>query len=156
MFNLFNKKIKRSHKTKKDRLNSNKSKKIPNGTLLRTRDDYFASGKNYQKPDYEKKGNYRQAIVIDSNRKNELITTKKTHSKKNGKKIAGIRVSKRIETKDNYGKPITLGAKFIPDRKKGISPSKAKKIKKTLTTKVRKEIKISNNKKIAAVKKRGK
>lgn len=112
--------------------NRNVSQTIPNGRRIQTRDDYLESGENYQKPGYEQKGNYRGAIVVDSNKKNELVIVKLTTSKK-GKRVPGNNKSKYrpyVETKDEKGDPIKLGKKFIPNSpKKDLSKSAVSKIK---------------------------
>lgn len=60
----------------------NVSQKIPNGRTLQTRDEHFEGQKNYRKPGYENKGDYRRVVVIDSNRDDELAVIKLTTSKK--------------------------------------------------------------------------
>ena len=56
----------------------NVSKTVRNGTILRTRDEYFKGDKNYRKPGYEKAGHYRAAAVVDTNRDDELALVKLT------------------------------------------------------------------------------
>ena len=102
-------------KPKGERIN-----RIKNGRTVQTRDEFFFGQEQYRKPGYEKKGNYRKAVVVDSNKKNELALVKLTTSKA-GKAIPGKKKSKYrpfVETKDNEGKPITLGRKFLPNPSK--------------------------------------
>ena len=98
----------------------NVSKRIPNGRTVQTRDEYFDGDAAYRKPGYEKKGNYRKAVVVDSNKKGDLALVKLTTSKK-GLPIPGEKKSKYrpyVETKDDEGKPIRIGKKFSPKSKK--------------------------------------
>lgn len=98
----------------------NVSRKIPNGRTLQTRDEYFEGKKNYRKPGYEQKGNYRKVVVVDSNRKDDLAVVKLTTSGK-GKSIPGEKKSKYrpyVETKDDTGKPIRIGSKFVENSPK--------------------------------------
>ncbi|MBQ9713702.1 MAG: hypothetical protein IJV83_00075 [Clostridia bacterium] len=104
-------------KSSKGKKRKNVSPTIPNGRTVQTRDEFFFGQKNYRKPGYEKKGNYRKAVVVDSNKKNELALVKLTTSEA-GKSIPGSKKSKYrpfVETKDNEGQPIKLGKKFIPN-----------------------------------------
>ena len=43
---------------------------------MQTRDEYFAGQKQYRKPGYANKGNYRKSVVVDSNRNDELAVVK--------------------------------------------------------------------------------
>lgn len=97
----------------KPKKRKNVSQKYRNGLILQTRDEYFEGSKNYRKPGYENKGNYRKAVVVDSNRDNELAVVK---GLSNGidLKIPGIKAIKPyIETKDDNGQPIVEGRKFV-------------------------------------------
>lgn len=103
------------------RKNKNVSKRVPNGRTVQTRDEFFFGHKNYRKPGYEHKGPYRKAVVVDSNKRDELAVVKLTTSPK-GRSIVGEKKSKYkpfIETLDDDGKPIKLGKKFQenPSRK---------------------------------------
>lgn len=116
--------------------NKNKSKKVPNGTIVRTRDEHFRGG--YEKPGYGNKGDYRGAIVVDSNKKDELALIKMTTSKKGRRmpETKGSRYRPYIETKDDKGKAIKENKKFKIKRdrsgkiKEKISVKAANKIKK--------------------------
>ena len=109
----------------------NVSSVIPNGRTLQTRDEYFEGSSNYRKPGYENKGLYRSAVIVDSNRNDELaliiLTTK-------GESIPGRTKSKFrpfIETLDDEGNPIKFGKKFKENNpKKDLSLKAVGKIKK--------------------------
>lgn len=113
----------------------NISSKVKNGTILQTRDEFFEGQSNYRKPDYEEKGNYRKAVVIDSNRKAELAVVKLT-TKGNSyyvfpRKDEKIDVESKyykqsklkhpekskyrpfIEIFDDENKPIKISSKFV-------------------------------------------
>ena len=64
--------------------NKNVSKNVPNGLILHTRDEYFESQGTYRKPGYQNRGNYRKAVVIDSNKNDDLAVVKIVSS---GKKL---------------------------------------------------------------------
>ena len=111
----------------------NVSKTVKQGLIVHTRDEYFKGAKDYRKPGYEKSaGNYRQAAVVDSNRKDQLALVKLTTSEKviplNEK--GGFRAY--ILTQDENGRPIKVSGKFIPD-------SKGKKLPKEQVNKIKKE-----------------
>ena len=111
----------------------NVSKTVKQGLIVHTRDEYFRGAKDYRKPGYEKStGNYRQAAVVDSNRKDQLALVKLTTSEKaiplNEK--GGFRAY--ILTQDENGRPIKVSGKFIPD-------SKGKKLPKEQVNKIKKE-----------------
>lgn len=117
----------------------NISKTIKNGTIVHTRDEYFNSGKNFKKQGYEKKGNYRKAVVVDSNRKDELALVKLTSSKPNNKLVKDIpfyetsesKFKAFIEVEDRNGKPIKISGRFIPNNQgKHYSEKAANAIKK--------------------------
>ena len=97
---------------KKPPLRKNVSQTIPNGTILQTRDEFFHNEGTYRKPGYKDKGNYRKAVVIDSNRKNELVVVKLITK---GKDIPNSKSRYRpfAETLDNANKRIIIGRKFI-------------------------------------------
>ena len=124
---------KTSQKTSPKR--KNVSQTIPNGRTLQTRDERFEGQKNYRKPGYEKKGNYRKVVVVDSNRDDELAVIKLTTSKK-GKTLETYQKGKSkyrpfVETKDDEGKPIKAGKKFKMNKpSKDIPPAEISKIKK--------------------------
>lgn len=110
----------------------NVSQKILNGTMIHTRDEYLGSAHGFNKNGATEY--YRQAIVVDSNRKNDLALIKLTTSDK-GESVPGLKKSKYkpyIETKDNEGRPIRISKKFIKGRKKQkISAAIANDMKKT-------------------------
>lgn len=108
---------------------------IPNGRTVQTRDECFEGAKDYRKEGYEKKGKYRKAVVVDSNKNAELALVKLTTSKK-AKEIPGEKKSKYrpyVETKDDEGKPIKLGKKFKENPPKNDLSKKA-------VTKIKKEV----------------
>ena len=111
----------------------NVSKTIPNGRTLQTRDEYFEGDGNYRKPGYEDKGLYRSAVVVDSNRNNDLAIVVMTKSKK-GEDVPGREGSKYrpfVETKDDEGQPIRIGNKFKENKpKKDLSAKAISTIKK--------------------------
>ena len=97
----------------------NESKKVPKGRTVQTRDEYIEGG--YPKPGYEDKGNYRKGVVIDTNELDELAIVVLITSPK-GKPIsksAKERYKPYVETKDDEGKPVRIGKKFLenPPRK---------------------------------------
>ncbi|MCM1195128.1 MAG: hypothetical protein NC099_01990 [Corallococcus sp.] len=116
----------------------NVSKNVPNGRTLQARDNNFFGQKNYVKPGYEKKGNYRRIVVIDSNDLDDLAVVKLTTSNKgisltysNGKS----KFRPFVLTKDDDGQPIRAGVKFIPNSpSKDLSKSDVSKIKKEVFT----------------------
>ena len=113
----------------------NVSKKVADGTILHTRDEYFYGAKKYRKPGYEKAGHYRKTAVIESNRKNELAVVKLTTSAK-AKKIEGKSGFRAyVETKDDNGNAIRISGKFIPDRRgKALTKKQVNEIKKNCIT----------------------
>ena len=100
-------------KIKKPPKRKNVSQKVPNGTILQTRDEYFEGAGNYRKPGYQNKGNYRKAVVVDSNRNNELAVVKGTSKGKplNNPQFLGYKPF--IHTIDDEGHPIQVNSKFI-------------------------------------------
>ena len=101
--------------------NKNVSKTIPNGRTLQTRDEYFEGQKKYKKPGYEKKGNYRKIVVIDSNDLDDLAVVKLTTSSKGITLNYGNGKSKFrpfVLTKDDEGQPIRTGKKFVENNPK--------------------------------------
>ena len=106
----------RNPKAKKNR---NISKRIPNGLILQTRDEFFEGQGNYKKPGYQNtKTFYRKAIVVDSNKKDELAVIKGTT--KPGDNIQGTKTNVRyyVEILDDENNPIKLGKKFISSKEK--------------------------------------
>ena len=89
-------------KVRKPPKRKNISQKVPNGTIVRTRDEYFENAGNYRKPGYGHKGYYRGAIVLDSNRNNELALGKASSSGYDFGSKAIKRVNVHIETKISY------------------------------------------------------
>ncbi|MGN0790709.1 MAG: hypothetical protein ACI4MW_04520 [Christensenellales bacterium] len=93
----------------------NVSKTINPGRRIQTRDDYLESGAGYTKPGYEngKGGNYRIAIVIATNKNDELAIVKLTTKKKNSKHLNDTNSNFKpyVETKDNELQPLKKGKK---------------------------------------------
>lgn len=135
----------------------NVSQTIPNGRTLQTRDERFEGHKNYRKPGYEKKGDYRKVVVVDSNRDDELAVVKLTTSKK-GKTLKTYQKGKSsyrpyVETKDDEGKPIKAGKKFKMNKpSKDVPPAEISKIKKETFKTARQAPK--NRKRVQKMKKR--
>lgn len=134
----------------------NVSKKVPNGRTLQTRDEYFYGQSLYKKPGYENKGNYRKVVVIDSNDLDDLAVVKLTTSNKgitltysNGKS----KFRPYVITKDNEGKSIRIGSKFIENSpKKDLSKADIIKIKKETFGKSKNSI--ANRNKVREIKRR--
>ena len=122
-------------KNMSNKKSKNVSKKVKNGTIIHTRDEYFEGQKNYKKPGYEKKGNYRLSAVLDTNRDDHMALVKLTTSSK-AKKVnekSGFRAY--IETKDERGNPIKISGRFIPDKTgKSLSKRQVNEIKKDCVT----------------------
>ena len=93
----------------------NVSKTIKPGRRVQTRDDYLESGIEYVKPGYEngKCGNYRIALVVATNKNDELAIVKLTTKKKNSKQLNDTIANFKpyVETKDNEHKPLKKGKK---------------------------------------------
>lgn len=90
------------------------------GRTVQTRDEYFEGQGDYRKPGYEKKGNYRKAVVVAQHGK-DLALVKTTKGSPRGIPLQDDKVSKfkpYVETKDDEGKPIQYGRKFIPNSRK--------------------------------------
>lgn len=90
------------------------------GRTVQTRDEYFEGQGDYRKPGYEKKGNYRKAVVVAQHGK-DLALVKTTKGSPRGIPLRDEKVSKfkpYVETKDDDGKPIQYGRKFIPNSRK--------------------------------------
>ncbi len=138
---------------KKIQKRKNVSRSIPNGRTLQTRDEYFEGDKNYRKPGYENKGLYRSAVVVDSNRDDELALVVLTTT---GEDVPGRKKSKYrpfVETLDDDGNPIKIGKKFKANKpKKDLSQEAILTIKK-LTFKKAGNAKENRNK-VRAIKKR--
>lgn len=94
----------------------NVSQKVPAGRTLQTRDEFFEGRSNYRKPGYENKGNYRKVVVVDSNRDDELAVVKLTTSAKGQPLSNQERFKPYIETRDDRGRPIKTGRKFVPNK----------------------------------------
>ncbi|GHV02077.1 hypothetical protein FACS1894211_12890 [Clostridia bacterium] len=99
-----------------DTRDHNVSNKIKRGQTVMTRDNYFYGSKDYDKLDKSGKpiaGNYRPAVVADTNELDEMGLIKQTRSE-GGKAIKkGSNFKPFIEIRDNEGKPIKQGKKFI-------------------------------------------
>ena len=131
----------------------NVSPVIPNGRTLQTRDEYFEGNADYRKAGYENKGNYRKAVVVDSNRDGDLAVVKLTTSV-NGRNIPGQKKSKYrpfVETKDEDGNSIRIGRKFIENSlKNDLSKKAVSEIKKMAFRKSSKAL--ENRKKVREMK----
>ena len=101
-----------------DKKGKNVSKRIKNGTVLQTRDEYLHGQGNYRKKGYEKKGNYRKVAVIDSNRRDELAVVKLYSTSGTTLIETNSRYKPFVETLDNENKRIRVGGKFIPNGQK--------------------------------------
>lgn len=111
--------------TKSKSNSKNVSKTIRHGQIVHTRDDFFQGSDG-------KSSKSRMAVVVETNRKNEMALVKLTHSTKNStKSISGYRdgtsrySTHDVYTKDNKGQPISSSTstrsgkkKFILERKK--------------------------------------
>lgn len=106
-------------KQKKPPKRKNVSQKILNGRTVQTRDEFLSRGNLAEniKPDHPKKNDlYRRTVVVDSNKKNELVlTVLTTHGRHklpeydNGKN----KYNAYVEVTDNNGKRIKLdGVRF--------------------------------------------
>lgn len=133
--------------------NKNVSRKVKNGQIVHTRDEYFYGKKDYRKPDYENKGNYRMAVVVDSNRDDELAVVKLTTADK-GKQIGTTKSKYKpfIETKDCNSKPIKQSKMFVADKKNKLSVKQSNEIKKECVND--KKTKLRNRKLLRFFKKR--
>ena len=100
-------------KKKRTKARKNVSRYILPGRTVQTRDEFFYGAKNYRKPGYENKGYYRKGLVVDSNRKDELVIVK-LHKPNQSLPIPGSKSTYKpyVETKDDDGKPIKIGVKF--------------------------------------------
>ena len=90
------------------------------GRTVQTRDEYFEGQGDYRKPGYEKKGNYRKAVVVAQHGKN-LALVKTTKGSPRGISLRDEKTSKYrpyVHTKDDEGNPIRYNKKFIPNSKK--------------------------------------
>lgn len=142
---------------KQPKKRKNVSQKIPNGRTVQTRDEFFEGQSNYRKPGYQEKGFYRKGVVIDSNRANELVIVKLTTSEA-GEKLPNYKNGKSkyrpfVETKDNKGNPITIGAKFIENPPTAdLSIQDVNKIKKDAFVNSSNRVKKENKKKVRKMK----
>ncbi len=87
------------------------------GRTVQTRDEYFEGQGDYRKPGYEKKGNYRKAVVVAQHGK-DLALVKTTKGSPRGIPLRDEKVSKYrpyVQTKDDEGNPIRYNRKFIPN-----------------------------------------
>ena len=142
-------KVGRSKKASK-----NVSKKVRNGLILQTRDEYFVGMENYRKLGYENKGNYRKAVVVDSNKKDELAVVKLT-TKKGYRLNDKSRYRPYIQVKDNTQSAIKVGKKFIPTNKT-INRYKVNKIKINCLKNTSKDVNDNNRNKLRELKSRNK
>lgn len=115
-------------------MRKNVSRKIPNGTVVFTRDEFFEDHNGYIKEKYRNSTKlYRETTVIDSNRNNELALIK--HQSNGVYYVVNNKGQKEfynpyIKTKDDKGNPIKLGEKFQRGPSKyNVSPKSANKMK---------------------------
>ena len=97
-----------------------KKSKTQIGRTVQTRDEYFEGQAEYRKPGYEASGNYRKAVVVAQHGK-DLAIVKATKGSPKGIPLEDEKVSKYkpyVETRDNEGRPIRFGIKFIPNNRK--------------------------------------
>ena len=134
-------------------INKNKSRTVPNGTILQTRDEFFENSKGYKKQGYKENNYYRKAIVVDSNRKDELAVIKGTTK---GQEIPGLKkttIKPFIETKDHKNNPIKVGKFFkIPKKKKRINKAQVNYLKKLALKKSSKKLQKQNRSKLRILK----
>lgn len=97
-----------------ERWRSNRSKKIPIGRSFQTRDEFIEGG--IPKEGADDKQYYRRVFAVETNELDEMVIAKSTTSEK-GTTIPdynGVsKVRPFVFTKDNEGKPIKKGRKFI-------------------------------------------
>lgn len=124
-------------------------KKVPNGTILQTRDEYIFGSQNYKKPGYESKGNYRKVAVIDSNKRDDLAIVKLYSKSGQPLKNTPSRYKPFVEIMDDTGKRIRIGAKFI-DKGQRLSKENVTTIKKDCFTNP--SVKYKNRKKVRVIK----
>lgn len=108
------------------RKNKNTSKKIPQGTLIHSRDDYFF-GTDYQSQ------KSRMAVVLETNKNDEMALSKLTTSPRKSKSLPNFRQGnsrynyENIYISDDEGNPITLNVVDSSGKKKFVknrNPSK--------------------------------
>lgn len=149
-------------KKKKPPKRKNVSQKVRNGTAILTRDEFFEDHNNYQKEKYKDKPNvfYREATVVDSNRKNELAIIKHQSSGKFSVRKKNNKVSKYnayIKITDNEGKPIRIGEKFKrANSNYDVTEKCANKMKKNSVKSLNKGISLTNRKALQKLKGRKK
>ena len=89
------------------------------GKTLQTRDEYFEGQGDYRKPGYENRGNYRRAVIVAEHE--DMRAVVKLTTRPQGRPLKDEKTSKYkpfVETKDDEGKPIRSGKKFIPNKSK--------------------------------------
>lgn len=107
----------------------NISKTIKPGQRIKTDDKYFYKSNGYSKPG-------RPAVVIDTNKKNEIAVAKLTHSKKDSVNIPNYEKGEsnfkagQVYTRDDENKPITLKNKDKNGKTKFKLDNKAAKMSK--------------------------
>lgn len=140
---------------------ANVSMRYPKGRTLKTQDKYLPESKG-GKPDKPKAS--RRAVVIDSNRKDELAVVKLTTSKQpntsplpsykqgNGKPT---QFKHFVETQDNEGNPIKVDGKKFKENPWAydLSASEVNHVRKVVLEETRQSK--TNKEKIAALKKNG-
>ena len=147
----------KNEKRKQPPKRKNVSQTIPNRRTLQTRDEYFYGQGDYRKPGYEGKGLYRKAVIVDSNRKNELVVVKLTTSKQ-GKNLPNYKDGNSsfrpfVETMDEKGNPIKFGSKFKENTPSADMAKKdVNKIKKDLFVNSSNRTKKENKKEVRKVK----
>lgn len=138
-----------------------KNKKVPlnKGDAVRTRDNYLEKSNGYVKPTYLNDDKlYRQMFALEIARDGSFIGVKV----QSGGKNSVVNKSKQLEkynailmSRDNMGKNIRLGNKFVRDKKKyGITETDANKILENALKYPNKNIRKENVKKLKEFNKR--
>ena len=111
--------------------NKNKSNKIKEGTVLRTRDEFILGGIDTKTNHPNKRDLYRAAVVTETNKNDELGIVKLTT--KDGRKLSGKTNYKPfIHIFDDEGRYIKSGKKFVVQKKQKLSRHDVNEIKKSL------------------------
>jgi hypothetical protein len=92
----------------------NVSNKIPVGSAVRSRDEYFFGGVLHKNHLTDKNVLYRKSWVVDTNSLDELALVKSTaHTGHHLKSNLALKFTPNVYIMDNNGNPITLNAKFV-------------------------------------------
>ena len=111
--------------------NKNKSNKIKEGAVLRTRDEFLLGGKDTKTNHPNKRDLYRAAVVTETNKNDELGIVKLTT--KDGRKLSGkTNYRPFIHIFDDEGRYIKSGAKFVVQKNQKFSKHHVAEIKKSL------------------------